>query len=236
MIRFDYQYSCEIHMRIYHWQSCCSDSFKISYTKSRRRSYKTIKIHIIIVIRKWIIFWNLIFHETIWISVILRVWYLWLIEFAGLMTLFYIDLQSSSTNHSLYLDRLSADILWFNITNLRRWYIYIYDRFDQVVTLDIFFFEEFIRNWFSNSLIHFDFYSTSLNRDLFSKLYSCILMIKYNIRTWRVIPDDIVIESRIQFKSYLNIDLNYYWKYNFYITLVYCSLSQVFFLRERISK
>ena len=127
MIRFDYQYSCEIHMRIYHWQSCCSDSFKISFTKSRRRSYKTIKIHIIIVTRKWIIFWNLILHETIWISVIPRVWCLWSIEFAGLMTLFYFDLQSSITNHSLYLDRILADILWFNKNKSPKMiYIYIY--------------------------------------------------------------------------------------------------------------
>ena len=130
--------SCEIHMRIYHWQSCCSDSFKIAFTKSRSRSYNIIKIHIIIVIRKWIIFWNLIFHATIWISIIPRVWYLWFIEFAGLMTPFYIDLQSSISNHSLYLDRIFADILWFNVTNLRIWYIYIYDLFDQVITLYFF--------------------------------------------------------------------------------------------------
>ena len=40
-------------------------------------------------------------------------------------------------------------------------------------------------------------------------------MIKYNIKTLMIIIDDIVIESRIKFKSYLSIDLDYYWRYNF---------------------
>ena len=70
-----------------------------------------------------IIIWD---YDTIWLSVILKVLYLWLIEFASLMTLFYIDLQSAITNHSIYLDPILSDILWFNISNLRRWYIYIY--------------------------------------------------------------------------------------------------------------
>ena len=136
------------------------------------------------------------------------------------MTLFYIDLQSSITNHSLYLDRILADILWFNISNLRRWYILIYihtyiDRFDQVVTLDIWI---FLKK--KTSGIDFQIVSSTLIFVLqvwivnffFSKLYYYILMIKYNIKTLMIIIDDIVIESKIKFKSYLSIDLHYYWR------------------------
>ena len=91
-----------------------------------------------------IIIWDYdtIDYGTIWLSVIPRVWCLWLIEFAGLMTLFYFDLQSSITHHSLFLDRILADILSFNISNLRRCFFNIFfDRFDQVVTLDIWIFK-----------------------------------------------------------------------------------------------
>ena len=140
------------------------------------------------------------------------------------MTLFCIELLSTITNHPLYLDRFLADILWFNISNLRRCYIYIY-----IWSLWSSSYTRYLNFEKNSSGIDFQIVSstlififTSLNRELFfSKLYYYILMIKYNIKTLMIIIDDIVIESRIKFESYLSIDLNF-------IEEVYCSLSQVF--------